>query len=311
MSRVIPPPIPAAANDVATQSLALRALQPPPFFAGNQQETAMFLSQMRMFLTATRTTEHRERCALTLSRLQGSALQWALPAFDDPTHRFWSDSDALLDGLAEAFKDELRQRRANTSLVDLARLQSVPAIIAEVRRLRRETNLGEDTIKHFVSAALPDIIGDFLDADFETLTLDQYLVRAERLDQRLAIRHARSSTRVNSGSNRQQRSSAPASSQLQQQQQQAQQQAPRSGPRDPITPEERERRRINRLCFRCAGAGHTANICPLRNLSSPPTQQPRLPAITGTAAAALDTVAADLSSSAALQGKETPIVTRQ
>lgn len=42
--------------------------------------------------------------------------------------------------------------------------------------------------------------------------------------------------------------------------------------RAPLTPEEKQRRRMNNLCLYCVGAGHYANMCPnkTRKCDSPP-----------------------------------------
>jgi hypothetical protein len=246
-------------------------LKLPDPYDGNRGRYRAFVSQCRLIWTAhaTRYPDDQAKIILLLSLLTGAAAQWATPLMEHP--EALTNLDVFLKQFAAAFDDPDRAQSAAIAIEALKQGRRPCSIYAsEFRRVATDLDWGESALVRAFYKGLSDEVKDRLSYALELPTsINDYIELATRLDQRQHERQWERSRQTNPrqptsppkySPRRDRAAEAPVLTT-------AQPVVPMEigrARRGPITPEERERRRLNNLCFYCGQLGHSANSCPAK-----------------------------------------------
>jgi hypothetical protein len=252
---------PGPANHAREPKLRL-----PEPFDGTRGKYRSFINQCRLVWTVNtdRYTTDQSKCALVLSLLTGAAAQWAAPIMEDLDQL--QDLSRFLGLLTSSFDDPDRARTASVSIRNLKEGRRPCSVYtSEFRRLATDLDWNPSAFIDAYHQGLSDDVKDRLSFATELPdSLDAYVDLAIRLDQRCherAMERTRQPTR--STTTPQPRAASKPSEGASGSGVSAPMEIDNSR-RGPLTPEEREHRRSNNLCFYCAAPGHGINNCPLK-----------------------------------------------
>lgn len=253
----------------------------PDAYDGRKRGKAseLFLSSCALYMRARHTEfpDDASKISFVLSYLTDIAASWAHPILEDwlgPQADATSyDWDAFKDAFEAAFGDPDKEGAAIRALDKLKQTKSVAEYAAEFRRLKVDITWNESAFLHHFRQGLKDDVKDVLAQTGIPDTLAELVERSQRIDERLYERRQEKAAHSHSthkpAAHQPRNTPTPATNVYVARPQQAPQVNIRVQ-RDPnameidangrprITAAERERRRSNRLCFRCGQAGHQA-----------------------------------------------------
>ena len=266
-----------------------------PEFHGKLSEYETFISQCTLTFTLCPHTYRKDeqKVLFVVSYLRGNARDWARPILRDPQHRLRNDFTSFKEALDNIYADRNIKQKAMDKLGALAQTKSCAAYAAEFEHVVAPLNLDPDSKRTMFYKGLDPNIKKALVYFPEAEDFDEFLKQCISVDQRLF--HLRreeksiaksakfpskrphedsklpdtsskkpyvASSSGNSANSGTRQPSAPASSRT------FKPKPKFNGPRPAISDEERERRRLEKLCYRCASPAHMANDCPLGKTNS-------------------------------------------
>uniref|UniRef100_A0AAQ4RGT8 CCHC-type domain-containing protein n=1 Tax=Gasterosteus aculeatus aculeatus TaxID=481459 RepID=A0AAQ4RGT8_GASAC len=258
----------SAAMETPAPAIPLSAhhLAPPQRYDGSPESCRGFLTQCSLVfeLQAPQFISGRARVAFIISRLTGRALEWATAVWgqQDPV---CSDHEKFMQQLRQVFDHPYSLQEAASRLLKLRQGQQAVADFAiDFRTLAAESRWEESALMTTFYHSLGDSLKDELVNRDWGNTLEDLICLAAQLDRRRGERQQEKSSR--SGEGHHSRGLPYSTSEA----------APGSegepmqlgGTR--LSPEERERRRVEGLCFYCGRTGHYRNTCPHRGTRGQP-----------------------------------------
>ena len=261
----------------------------PEHFTGNRAQVMDFLSKCRLKFAGqpSRFPTERIKVLYAGSYLKDQAYSWFQPLLNavyDPNQHDPAELDSFelfSDALITIYGDPDLMATAERQISNLKHTDSVAKYHAEFTRLRQYVKWNEDALKNTFYMGLKEHIKDWLSTQDRPNTLKDLVDKTLRYDARKYERFQEKRT-----PNTRWTSSSPAPTSFpftgspRSASNPPRQDSPMTTPRaqtqsaDGTTPmelgsrriseAEKERRRINRLCYYCGQANHTALNCPVR-----------------------------------------------
>ena len=245
----------------------------PPEFSGKQEdlEGFKFKLQQKLLMNEDWFPLERSKVGYAFSRLVDKAMTQLLPRVSKPDNpAAILNIDQFYAALELSFGDPDRKNTAQKKIANLKQANRLfSEYLADFQRWIGDTGYDETNQRFYFQNGLSrELQGYLVPVDTESLTFDQLIAKCQLLDTRYRlVRPASTSTRVtttttattiagnspaihtsNTDSNTAMDLSAVTS-------------RPRTGPRGPLTAEERQHRIEKSLCLYCGEPGHLARDC--------------------------------------------------
>lgn len=266
---------------VSPQSRPIK-VSPPEYFDGKPSKTRSFLLQLQLMFSAQPLTftSHASRVTYAATYLRGPAFSWFAPFLEQHTHPMLHDFDLFARSLESAFGDPDRTASAERMLVTMEQKQQ-PAYqyASEFRRIMVDTKWNEEALASMFYRGLREEVKDELCKVDKPESLAKYMEMAIRIDNRLyerrhERRHSEPSRQATTSKFHRHRPQVPHYTSPSPQPRFVSPSAP-TGPEPmqlsatkvykPLTPQEKEHRRKNRLCLYCGQPNHVAQFCPAKS----------------------------------------------
>ena len=246
----------------------------PAEFDGKLSEYSKFISQclLTFRMCPVSYSVDEQKVLFVISYLTGTPRGWARPILEDESHPLRNDFPAFKKKLDTMYADRNLKQKARDRLGHLEQTKSVAAYSAEFQQNIAPLNLDEDSKQSMFYKGLDSDIKKSLIYYPVAKTFDELLEQCISIDQRqYALRqeekHAQKSSKSHSrpsgnnnnnshskkpnGPSNHSNPSAPSSTLRPTQ------------PHPQISDGEKNRRREEKLCFRCGSPDHRINGCPL------------------------------------------------
>ena len=270
--------IAALQRSSATPAPVAQAREPkvnkPTPFGGKLSEYSTFISQCILTFTLCPITYEKDeqKVLYVISYLAETPRKWARPILEDEEHPLRKSFPAFKAALDDIYADRNLRQRAEDKLAYLKQTKSAAAYAAEFLEVTAPLDLGEDGLRTWFYKGLKTDLKKSLVFLPEAKTFHEFVSQCISLDQRLyhtrkeeelAAKASKSSSKPpdNSKKTHSSASSSNAGARSSDSSPPKRQQSDR--PRGPLSEEEKQRRRDERLCFRCGKPDHVVRDCPL------------------------------------------------
>ena len=253
----------------------------PDHFDGKVSEYMTFMSQCELHFTVYPDAFVRgeSKVLFIISFLKGNARSWAADILTQQTHPLRRDYDAFKRALDVLYLDRNLRHQARDKLSRLRQTKSATAYSVEFQQIITPLRLDNNAKCIFFYIGLKDTVKDALvtlgeSEQFEEL-VNQVIAIDQRQHQRRMEEKKTSSNPANSdrtpkNENGKRPASAPPSRPS------TPAPGPKPGhsnpgkgqPRPPVSDAEKERRRLEKLCFYCGSDKHRIEKCPSRPATS-------------------------------------------
>ena len=240
----------------------------PPEFNGKPTEYATFINHCDLYFRLRNSTFQNDyiKVAYVISRCRGPPAEWGHSLLEIGSELL-HDYDAFKEKMFSMYSDKQRRQELRRRLTALKQTGSAAKFASEFQTITNLLGTDEDTcialftkgLKPEVQHALATILNlntfdDLVDAAIQIDTVNFNLNKADKADKATNKSYSKRPQQLSTSSF----TSAP---------------APRtpsttpspygksSTPRPPVSPEEKERRQREGLCFYCGKAGHTQKTC--------------------------------------------------
>lgn len=237
-------------------------MPPPERFSGDASTCRAFLTQcsIQFSLQPSAFPSEETKVAYVISLLTGQALRWATAEWERGSAIRFSFSDFAAE-LRRVFDPVRPEKEAARLLASLRQGdKSVDQYAIEFRTLAADTKWNESACFDLFYQGLSERLKDELAARDLPSTLHALIDLASRIDRRLRERR-RERTVVGSYMSPPNLFPLPARSGSEQTAE------PMQLGRTRLTPEERERRYKQGLCFYCSNQGHQVRDCPVKDVA--------------------------------------------
>lgn len=266
----------------------LKVAAPEPF-TGNRSKLRSFLAQLDIvfILNPNRFCDDRTRILYTVSLLREGAFNWIEPRLRAerggehiPELRSYTQ---FIKELERMFGDIDAQAMAERKLEKLRQTSSARHYVSEFRQAASHLAWGDEALTYKFYSGLKDAVKDCIAEYGRPTEITQLMELAVRIDDRIYERFLEKKS--SNGDPRQTRTNPQQTYAPDVMDWQAS--ATSSGPKGPLSEEERNRRRTLGLCFYCASKDHMRRNCPdrlrIRSTTSGPTSaNATLPSSTST-----------------------------
>jgi Ty3 transposon capsid-like protein/Zinc knuckle len=259
----------------------------PTEFGGKLSEYSTFISQclLTFIMCPASYQTDQQKVLFVISYLVETARKWARPILEREDHPLRNDFASFKKALDDIYADRNLRQKAQDKLTYLKQTKSAAAYAAEFLEVSAPLDLGENGqralfykgLKTDIKKALVFLpeAESFRKLVEQCVGIDQRLFYA-RKEEEMAMKASKSSSKPpdqnpkqpksqNNDSKKARSSVGPSNSGNRSQSGNSpppkQQQSDR--PRGPISEEERQRRRDEKLCFRCGKSDHMVKDCPL------------------------------------------------
>ena len=271
-------------------------VEPPAKFDGTLSKTRDFVVKLGVLFSMRRDdyADDGEKIAHAFTLLEGQALKWARPIFEQPNHPLRNDLTKFLAEFRKVFGDRETRETSQAKLWDCKQKQSVSSYVAEFQALSVDLEFNEVAlICHFVHSLKADIQDEFARIGTPS-TLAECIGTATSLDKCLqaclkeAQRKNGSQSSKNAGQPRVKslferigdspgtnQTNASLSSRISDGASSLNarissgsdkpKKAPRNGP---VSAAERQRRKETNACYYCGDKNHLRADCPVRAQAS-------------------------------------------
>ena len=165
-------------------------VEPPPEFSGSISEFSNFMAACTFVFTLCPTTYSTDECNVlyVVSRLSGTAMNWARNIAENPDHQYHRDYPAFKTALSNLYSDRNLRARNEDKLSYRAQTKSAAAYAAEFQSLVEPLEL-DDNSKHLLfhknlKSGVKDVIANVGRASTFKLLLDQAISIDQRRHQR-------------------------------------------------------------------------------------------------------------------------------
>ena len=248
-------------------------VQKPPTFSGKLSEYQNFMMQCILTFTMCPNTYAKEdqKVLFVISLLRDTALTWARPIMEDEKHPLRSDFTSFKEELDNLYLDRNLKYTAEDKIMRLRQTKSAASYSVEFQSLVALLDLNDAAKRLLFYFGLKPEVKDAIATVDRAKTFILLIDQAINIDQR---RHQRTledkktvspstptpqprtprpspapSTGKPTTTGDVKKSTTPAPTQSR-------------GPRGPLTPDEKARRKANNLCMYCGQPGHIATDCP-------------------------------------------------
>jgi hypothetical protein len=260
----------------------------PAEFGGKASEYRTFMSQCLLTFTLCPITYNKDKkkVLFVISYLVGTARDWACEILENEKHPYYKNFPAFKQALDTLYLDRNLKHQARDKLSRLKQTKSAAAYSVEFQETIAPLKLNDDAKCLLFYMGLKDTVKDALATIGEEETFQPLVDQVIAIDQRQHQRRMeekKSSTRSyestrsheSTGSHESTRSREPSprpqfnpNGKRPAPHEPPSKPRPHSQPRGPISEDEKNRRRDENLCFRCASPDHKANDCHLRKLTA-------------------------------------------
>jgi hypothetical protein len=256
----------------------------PEPFTGNRNKTRNFLVQMEIVFNTqpTRFPNDKAKVMYFGSFLRDSAASWFTP-FVEKNDAILSDYSAFLQDFKISYCHPDSHGEASRKIKALKQgNQPVSTLAAEFRRLATELDWTQNSLMDAFYNALLDRVKDKISEDERPATLNEFINKAIKIDdrqfQRIQEKRAQSFSQgppkkfISESSNSQRTHSYqnihPNRKETYSTSKEPTPMILDSGRRKPLSQSDKEYRRANNLCLYCGNSGHILSQCPVRPPSS-------------------------------------------
>ncbi|KAL0152240.1 hypothetical protein M9458_051963 [Cirrhinus mrigala] len=247
--RSLPPPTPL------TVSFAL-----PDKFDGTAETCKGFIRQVKLYFDhqSDRSATEEKKCAFLMTLLTGKAIDWASAVWDSDSRIRYS-LDYFIDQLREVFEYPTGGRDILTQIINIKQGHRTAAEFAvKFRMLAAQSGWNDISLKAmFYHSLNPDLQTELI-CRREDSSFSEFVSLAIKIDNLMRQAPKR---KVDKGSSR--------SSQVLTAGGPAPQEEAMQLNNSWLSEEERERRRLHRLCYYCGESGHRSLGCPQKAKASP------------------------------------------
>jgi len=282
--------IAALQRSSATPAPVAQAREPkvnkPTPFGGKLSEYSTFISQCILTFTLCPITYEKDeqKVLYVISYLAETPRKWARPVLEKEDHPYRHSFAAFKAALDDIYADRNLRQRAEDKLAYLKQTKSAAAYAAEFLEVTAPLDLGEGGLRTWFYKGLKTDLKkslvflpeaeNFQKFVSQCISLDQRLYHT-RKEEELAAKASKSSSKPPDNGPKQQpkhhshnskkthssASSSNAGARSSDSSPPKRQQSDR--PRGPLSEEEKQRRRDERLCFKCGKPDHAVRDCPL------------------------------------------------
>ena len=268
-------------------------ITPPPEFSGKISEYRNFIAQCALTFTMRPNTydDDQRKVLFVISRLRSTALSWARDIVEKENHPLRHDYDAFKTTLSNIYLDQNYRESCENKLNALKQTKSAASYSVEFATLSAPLTLNDEALCLNFYRGLHDDIKDRMAIFGRASTYDALVKQAIRLDQRSHQRRLETKSKSESGSS----SSAPSNGQNKSQSStntthNTSNPPPtknakcfESKPHNPLSDEEKARRKRLNLCIYCSDPKHGVADCPhiaakdakVNTVSLPPPRYPQ------------------------------------
>lgn len=251
----------------------------PNRFSGKSSEFLNFMMQCELTFEMRPNTyppdDPEKRVLFIISNLDGNALRWARDIFQNRAHPYRRNYEAFRQALYDMYEDRSFLIRAEDRLATLRQMKSASQYAVEFQSAAAPLDYGNNALcGMFYKGLKPDVKRSLIiqgraarlpDLISQAITLDQQLHYAHIEEKRLAADakpHSDAKSHYNSkpGSTKSPDKPERRFDNSDRKKPRHDNQPPRRYPS--LSPEERERYKRERRCFRCGRQGHMHNECP-------------------------------------------------
>ena len=251
-------------SDVSERSEERRTANIPPLirepkvskpnkFSGKHSEFLSFMTQCEAIFKMCPITYPNDeyKVLFIITNLDGSALHWAQDVFAKDDHPYRKDYQVFRNALFSLYDNHTYRQDAEARLLSLKQTKSASAYAVEFQTLAAALRYNDDALCGMFFNGLKSTVKTAIMQQQRATTFDGLRDQAVRFDQhqhRLRVEEAKESK-----SNQRSQSGAKGTTQKSANE-------PRRR-KFPLSTEEYERRKSDRLCFGCGEAGHSARNC--------------------------------------------------
>ena len=225
----------------------------PNKFSGKHSEFLSFMTQCEAIFKMCPSSYPNDeyKVLFIITNLDGSALRWAQDIFAKDDHPYRKDYQVFRNALFSLYDNHTYRQDAEDRLLSLKQTKSASTYAVEFQTLAAALKFNNDALCSMFFKGLKPTVKTAIMQQGRATTLDGLRDQAVRFDQhqhRMRVEEAKESKttpRSQSGDK-------------------GTTQKPINEPRRrkfPLSTEEYERRKSNRLCFGCGEAGHSARNC--------------------------------------------------
>jgi hypothetical protein len=269
-----PPPTPTPVQHSDHRN-SVKYNKPPEYDGKDKHFCSTFLSHIELYIQANnfQFTTDQSKILFTISYLRGSAYNWIEPHIGKEENPIMNNWPQFKSAMIKNLGDPDKVRTATRQLRTLQQTKSCAAYSTEFFKLSAFLSWNDDAlISQFHNGLKPEVKYALAIMDRDFKTVEELSETAVRLDNRIFEQRSeenKSKEREKSASNaRNSSNNAPVASHT-----------PRDTSSDPIpmnidatsgrkfqplTQEEKDRRRKNNLCLYCGQSGHILNNCPIK-----------------------------------------------
>ena len=242
----------------------------PSEFSGKLSEYSTFISQCLLIFSMCPISyaKDEQKVLFVISYLAGTPRSWARSILENPGHPYRTDFASFKKALDAMYADRNLKQKALDKLGHLEQTKSVASYSAEFQQIIAPLDLDSPSKQSMFYRGLSSGIKKALIYFPQAKTFDELLEQCVSIDQsQYAIRQEEKlleksskshSKSPGNNSKKPDQSPRPGSSSTRKPSQS-------SGPHEPLSNDEKKRRRENNLCFRCGSPHHRIGGCPLNN----------------------------------------------
>jgi Retrotransposon gag protein len=215
-----------------------------------------------------------QKVLFVISYLAGTPRGWARSILENPDHPYRRDFASFKEDLDAMYADRNLKQKALDRVGHLEQTKSVAAYSAEFQQTIAPLDLDNSSKHSMFYKGLNSDIKKALIYFPPAKTFEELLKQCVSIDQRryascqeekFSEKSSKAHSKSPSSNNYKKPGQSPSSNSSSGSTQKHNKLNQSSGPHEPLSTDEKNRRRVNNLCFRCGSSQHRVGNCPLNN----------------------------------------------